>query len=79
MTKDMEMVEVLHTFFASVFTRRVCPQASHVLDPSHGVCGSEACPTAEEDWAREHPSQLNICKSMGSGGMDVSKSAEIAG
>lgn len=32
--KQMEMSEVLHTFFASVFTGKVCPQASQISNSS---------------------------------------------
>lgn len=74
-TKNMEMVKGLCTLFVLAFPRKVCPQASHVLDSSRRVWEW----SVSHRRAEEHPSQWDMCKSMGSDGMDVSMSAEIAG
>lgn len=52
--KNKEKAKVLHSFFALVFTSKICPEESQVSDTGRKVWSNKDLPLLEEDWAREH-------------------------
>jgi len=62
---DMEKLEVLNNFFASVYTGRRSSQVFHFPEPVDGGWGIKVPPTVSEERVRDHLMNLNRYKSMG--------------
>ncbi|PKU44100.1 rna-directed dna polymerase from mobile element jockey-like [Limosa lapponica baueri] len=77
-TEDAEKAELLNAFFASVFAAQASPQESQTLEVTETVWMKEDFPLIEEDQVREQLSKLDICKSMGPGGMHAQVLRELA-
>ena len=57
---EMEKVEMLIDFFASIFTGKLYSQARWVAEPCDRGCGNETLPRAAGERGREYLSRLNI-------------------
>jgi len=64
-TTDEEKDEVLHIFFASVFTGNLSSHTSQVRRLQDMDWGRKVSPTAREDQVCDHLKNLSIHKSMG--------------
>lgn len=67
-TKNMERSMFLITFYALVFTGKICLQESWAPEK---VWNKDDLPLVEEDQVREHLNRLDIQKSMGSDRMHL--------
>jgi len=67
--EDTEKAELLNAFFASVFTTKAGPQASHSLEEREEAWRKEDLLLVERDWVREHLSKLDTQKFMDPNGM----------
>jgi len=68
-TEDAEKAELLNAFFAAVFSAKAGPQESQALEVREEACREDDLPLVEEDWVRDHLSNLEAHKSMGPDGM----------
>jgi len=73
-----EEAEVLHNFFASVFTGTLSPHPSRVHGPQDGDQGSKGPPTVKEDQVHDSLRNLNIHQSMGPDEMHPRVLSELA-
>jgi len=64
-TQDMQKVEVLQDFFASVFTSKCSSHATQVTGSKDRDWENEEPHTAGEDQVRDHLRNLKVYKSMG--------------
>jgi len=78
MMEDAEKAELLNAFFASVFSAKASPQESQALEVREGACRKNDLSLVKEDCVRDHVSNLDIHKSMGSNGMHPSVLRELA-
>lgn len=74
-TKNMEKSMFLITFYALVFTDKICLQESWAPEK---VWNKDDLPLVEEDQVREHLNRLEIQKSMGSDRMQLCVLMELA-
>lgn len=70
-TTDMEKVEVLNGFFASVFTGNQTCCVFQNPEPLGGSWGNKTPPTVREEQVQNHLMRLNVYKSMGTDGMHL--------
>jgi len=68
-TEDAEKAELLNASFASAFTAKASCWASQALEVREEACREDDIPLVEEDCVRDHLSNLDTHKSMGSDGM----------
>jgi len=64
-TEDTEKAELLHAFFALVFTAKASPQESQALKVTEEAWRKDDLPLVKEDCARDHLSNLDTHKSIG--------------
>jgi len=64
-TRNMEKAEVLHKFFASVFTGKCSSHTTQVAEGKARDWENEELPTVGEDQVRDHLRNLKVHKSMG--------------
>ncbi|GAB0189782.1 mitochondrial enolase superfamily member 1 [Grus japonensis] len=64
-TQDMEKAEVLHDFFASVFTSKCSSHTAQVTEGKGRDWENAEPPTVGEDQVRDHLRNLKVHKSMG--------------
>jgi len=76
--EDTEKVELLNAFFASVFSAKAGPQESQALEVREEACREDDFPLVEEDYVRDHLSNLDAHKSMGPEGMHPRVLRELA-
>jgi len=73
-----EKPELLKAFFASDFSAKAGPQASQALEVREEFWRKEDLPLDEEDWVRDHLSNLDAHRSMAPNGMHPRVLRELA-
>lgn len=66
-----EAEELPSVFFPSVFTDKTSPQESLTQEAGVKECWKKPFPFVREDWVREHLSNLDIHKTMGTDGIHL--------
>ena len=75
---DAEKVEILNTFFVSVFTAKTPPWESWTLEVSERAWGIEGFPVVREEMVQECLGNISVHKSMGPDGMHPCVLRELA-
>jgi len=76
--EDAEKADLLNAAFASVFSAKAGPQESQALEVREESCIKDDLPLVEEDYVRDHVSNMDAPKSMGANGMHPQVLRELA-